>query len=295
MMILTGHPAPIEEVAFSADGAALLSVDGEGGLRLWDLNTRQARRKMDGGLDSPTFTPDGKHILCTDGDDGWAYLLDIETGEWKPLRLSGDDPANAYLFSPDGTRCVVRYGSKLEWRQLPSWKRVKTWDISFPEDTEEFQQFVFSPDGRTLAGVTDCGVYLFDVATRKRRPLPAFEPTSSELLLAFHPDSQRLAVGFGKRMAVVELAAGKETAAVAIKQPRKSFMAAAYTPDGRYLATVSGEETVKFWDTSSGQVAKEYNWQVGRLYCLAFSRDGCLGAAGGAGKQVAVWDMEGHP
>jgi WD40 repeat protein len=173
MMILTGHPAPIVEAAFSADGAALLSVDGEGGMRLWDLNTGETRRKTDGSVGWATFTPDGKQILFTDNDDGWAYLLDIETGKGKPL----SDHEAEYLFSPDGTRCVERSYSSLEWRRFPSWKRVKTWDISLPDVWEEYQQFVFSPDGRILAGVSDRGVYLFDVATGKRRPLRAFEPT----------------------------------------------------------------------------------------------------------------------
>ena len=65
-----------------------------------------------------------------------------------------------------------------------------------------------------------------------------------------------------------------------------------FTRDGRFLATVSNEETVKFLDTGSWNVQTEMAWQIGGLRVIAFSPDGTLAAAGGRGKKVVVWDLE---
>jgi WD40 repeat protein len=44
MLILEGHTRPVKQVCFSPDGAMLLSVarGNGGGVRLWDLRTREA-------------------------------------------------------------------------------------------------------------------------------------------------------------------------------------------------------------------------------------------------------------
>jgi WD40 repeat protein len=89
---------------------------------------------------------------------------------------------------------------------------------------------------------------------------------------------------------VWDTAIGEQVAAV--RQKQKCFLGLAFTPDGRYLGTVSNEDTVKLWDTSSWRLAREYAWQIGGLKCLAFSQDGMLAAAGSDKKKIIVWDMD---
>ena len=132
---------------------------------------------------------------------------------------------------------------------------------------------------------------MFDVpggGVRYRHPFPLVQ---NEARLAFHPDGRRLAVATGPRAVVLDLDAGTEI--VELKLAKKHIQALAFTPDGRHLATVSNEATVKFWDAATGGLAAEYAWAVGGLRCVAFAPDGSVAAAGGTGKKVVVWDLDG--
>ena len=71
----------------------------------------------------------------------------------------------------------------------------------------------------------------------------------------------------------------------------------AFSPDGRYLATVNGYGSVRLWDAANGQLLPEL--EEGRLtgeyyrqYNAAFSPDGTLLAAGGPDDRVRVWRLE---
>jgi WD40 repeat protein len=61
-------------------------------------------------------------------------------------------------------------------------------------------------------------------------------------------------------------------------------------PDGRLLATISGDQ-VALWDAPSWQPGKTFSWKVGALRAIAFSPDGMLAAVGGAKGRVVVWDL----
>src|SRR5207244_3481836 len=109
-------------------------------------------------------------------------------------------------------------------------------------------------------------VSLFDAAGGGLLFRHPFKVVQEECRLAFHPDGRRLAVGSGTRLAVLDTDSRREVAEVT--QAKKFFLHAAFTPDGRHLATVSNEETVKLWDPASGRLVTEYAWQVGGLRCV---------------------------
>jgi WD40 repeat protein/Flp pilus assembly protein TadD len=66
------HPDPIKDVAFSPDGAFLLTAHETGSAQLWDVATRKPvgpPAVLIGPICAVTFTPDGKTCLCM-ADDG---------------------------------------------------------------------------------------------------------------------------------------------------------------------------------------------------------------------------------
>jgi serine/threonine protein kinase/WD40 repeat protein/Flp pilus assembly protein TadD len=65
------HPDPVEDLAFSPDGAFLLTGRREGSAQLWDVATRKPvgpPAVLIGAIHAVTFTPDGKTCVCVAAD-----------------------------------------------------------------------------------------------------------------------------------------------------------------------------------------------------------------------------------
>ena len=112
--------------------------------------------------------------------------------------------------------------------------------------------------------------------------------------LAFSPDGTVLAGTAGPRLRVWDVAGNRELALH--KRGTKHFQDLSFTADGRYLATVSNDETVRVWDTTSWRECKTFNWEIGKLLNIAFAPDGFRVAAGsGSSEPPSYWKAEVAP
>src|SRR5262245_55895568 len=64
----------------------------------------------------------------------------------------------------------------------------------------------------------------------------------------------------------------------------------AFSPDGKILATASGDKTVKLWDPATGKERATLKGHEDCVTCVAFTPDGGLLASGGFDKTVRVWE-----
>jgi len=67
----------------------------------------------------------------------------------------------------------------------------------------------------------------------------------------------------------------------------------ALSPDGRLVASTSGEETACIWDVASGSIVKTLTDPKGVCTPFAFSRDGRLLATGRNDGSATLWNVEG--
>jgi len=63
------------------------------------------------------------------------------------------------------------------------------------------------------------------------------------------------------------------------------------SPNGRVIASASNDETVKFWDTESGQRIGEPLPHGGEVFVVAFSPDSQLAVTGGYDATVRLWKV----
>lgn len=64
----------------------------------------------------------------------------------------------------------------------------------------------------------------------------------------------------------------------------------AFSPDGKRLASSSGDQTVKLWDAATGQELLTLKGHSGRVWSVAFSPDGKRLASASQDRTVKLWD-----
>jgi WD40 repeat protein len=112
-LALRGSLGPIRSLAFSGDGAALVtSAAHERGARIWDVETGSLRLTTNGhslGTDAVAIGPD-RSTLATVGNDGKARLWDLHSGEERAVLDGHSARLSQVAFVADG-RMLVAAGS----------------------------------------------------------------------------------------------------------------------------------------------------------------------------------------
>jgi RNA polymerase sigma factor (sigma-70 family) len=200
-------------------------------------------------------------------------------------------------------------------------KTIKLWDAATGKEkttlkghTGTIFAVAFSPDGKTIASAglrpteqPDGGeegdpyteeIRLWDVASGKNTATLE-GPAGLVNAVAFSPDGKTLASGslrFGKKPdefsgAVVlwDVARGKPVAT--LEGHTNTVFSVAFSPDGKILASGSGDKTVKLWDVATGKERVTLKDHDDDVTSVAFGTDGKTLVSGSHDNTVKVWDV----
>ena len=148
------HDEYVWAVAFSPNGQLLAAGDGEGTVKIWDVQTQQVTAQLEGdtvAVYTVIFSPDGK-TLAAAGYHGQVKLWDVSN--WERLgTLKNRSTVYTLDFSPDGKVLASTEHSAVTLWSVDSGKEI----TSLTEHTGWVFGTAFSPDGKTLASSGDDG------------------------------------------------------------------------------------------------------------------------------------------
>ena len=287
---LRGHEDEVFSLAFSADGRRLITGGKDGSVRLWQIPPVQ-RPAPQGMLPEPcsniAMSADGRRLV-TIGKD---YILwDLDTAEkLATLTELRGYQANNCGFSPDGRQLLAggRNG------------RIRIFDFE-SNSLSEFD----TGDEADVAGVHVLNTTNFQLASWSFSPLrlKIWNFETRQLLHELAPSGPPTWRGNFSRQGDVALGSGDgsvtvwkaETgwAPINLQPHRRSVKGAAFTPDGRILATGGEEGTAKLWDLTTKRELVTLKGHLRSIWALDISPDGSrLATSVGGAESVKLWDM----
>ncbi len=291
MQLLTGYSKPIIALAVTPDATRLFSAaQGQSTIWEWDLATRQVKNK----LRTPhqgryavelAMSPRGD-CLVSNGQVSAPIIWPLGAGEPQPLEESIRWEA-AVTFNRAGCLLATAVNDPGEFGVqlwcLPDGKRAGR---SAQARMSHITALAFSPTEELVASTSpDRSVRLWDFQSGKCRLVLSHDVVPTRV--AFRPDGRVLACAGARAVYIWDVASGKLLAT--LPGPKGNVTALAYSPDGKYLASIAADGVVILHDGTTNEVVGQRDLDLGKLSALCWRADS-QGLFVGGSKHIAQCD-----
>lgn len=250
------HDVPLTAIAFSPDGRFIAGGQPEhgAGIQVWDARSGRRVSRIDGGRGRFHFLAGGGEIAVVSAFGSNDVVRVHNTATGREVRRFIVDQNYRFVFSADGTKML---SIRTSGRSLMRVYDVQSGKVIAKIDAGKNQPTVFalSRDGRTVAAATSVRIE----RDKYEHHVKVWEVATETIVHEFTLHAKRI-------------------------------LAAAFSPDGRFLATAGLDRSVRLWELATGKPAHVFTGHRGPVAALEYSPDGSRLASGGFDRSVVVWN-----
>ncbi|KAI7867881.1 WD40-repeat-containing domain protein [Spinellus fusiger] len=328
---LTGHTEAILSVSFSPNGGQLATGSGDASVRVWDLNTETPQHTLKGHTSwvlSIAWSPDGK-TLASGSMDNTVRLWDPKTGKalgdalkghtkwitslaWEPYHLNSK--ANRLVSSSkDGTLRIwdttlrkivmtisqhtaavtcVKWGGEGLIYSASQDKTIKVWNSngSLVKTLQGHGHWV-----NTLALSTDFVLRTgpFDHTGKRYDTEEEAKAAALTRYNAFKGNSpERLVSGSDDFTMFFWEPQTSKKPVTRMTGHQKLVNHVCFSPDSRWIASASFDNSVKLWDGMTGKFIGNLRGHVGAVYQVSWSSDSRMLISSSKDSTLKIWDIK---
>ena len=282
-------PHLVDCEAWSPDGKTIASGSWDHKVRLWETNTGQLLKTLDGHSNevlSLAWSPDGRTLVSSsrDGIRFWNAM----TGE--PLGSKISPGAESVAWRPDGKVLASCGHNGIRFWTATSGQTRYVLDEGRPCETMSW-----SPDGNVLvSGNAGQKMTIWDANNRQMlRTLEGHQ--NSVRSISWNPNGKAIAsAGNDNTIRLWSAATGQLK--LTIKGHTRGVESVAWSPDGRTIASGGGDSVARLWDAESGELLHTLMGHQSNVRSVAWSSKGQTLATASWDRTIRLWDIaEGSP
>jgi WD40 repeat protein/class 3 adenylate cyclase len=239
---------------------------------------------LGGALD---WSPDGVFVTEGPENSGRIDIRDAGTGASVRTWDSHHDDINDVQFSQDGSMLATSGDDGA----------LRVWDpgsgelIATVQGAGPVLGVSFDADGSLVAASWVEGPMIRIARPATGEVVRTIDPPGLPIDTALSPDGERIVAGdlFEDVARVYDVATGE---VILVLPGRYSVGAVSWSPDGRWIATGSGDSFVRVWNAETGELEQRLSGHTGEVITVDWGPDSRRLVSGGSDGTARVWEVD---